>query len=564
MKTALRLKSVEKRHSSLVWVQLLLTLLFTPLAFAHDGQNQSVQAEFSQQELDQMLAPIALYPDALLSQVLIASTYPLEVVQAARWSRAHAELRGEDAVKAVERNNWDPSVISLVAFPQVLAQMDDKLDWTERLGDAFLGQQEQVSDTVQHLRQKASDAGNLQSNSQVHVYPQGQTIIIEQAAPQVIYVPYYNPTVVYGPWWWDAYPPVYWSPWPGYYQPGFSTTFYWGNGISISSGFFFSNFDWHQRHVNIVNVNNYYYNNYYANPRHSNPYNLVQDGRDRQSGAVRDQASGNDSAHEWRHDPGHRRGVPYREPALQQQFGRANADFGTRRDFQNRDATSRGSNGQTRSETGTRSGTDTSPRIHGEEQGNVQTPNSSPVDRGNKADRQDGRGRRDNSTRQNNAASVNQPEVGGNPNAEGSASRNPDRSGKSDRSNRSNRPDSGHVEMSSPVPTTAPPELNSTPQTQTTAPPVTRTPDQSGNATRGELRESGRRQPDTQPAAIERTAPMQRPNVNSEARGSNNGNQPRARDNGDANQETHHGNGRNDNNQGNRVRKNDGGDPSGQ
>ncbi|MEQ1883309.1 MAG: DUF3300 domain-containing protein, partial [Burkholderiales bacterium] len=253
------------------------------------------QPVFTQQELDQMLAPIALYPDSLLSQILMASTYPIEVVQAARWSRANPNLVGDQAVKAVEQNNWDPSVKSLVAFPQVLAMMDEKLDWMGRLGDAFLSQQQM--DTVQDLRQKAQAAGNLQSNDNVRVQPQGQTIIIEQANPQIVYVPYYNPTVVYGPWWWADYPPVYWGPWPGYYvRPGFGTGFYWGAGITISTGFFFGAFDWPHRHVSIVNVNNYYYR---PGPR-----------------VVNAPPGG------WQHDPGHRRGVPYRAPELRQQFGR--------------------------------------------------------------------------------------------------------------------------------------------------------------------------------------------------------------------------------------------------
>ncbi len=310
---------------------LTLILIFSTIAQAQDDYAQPPmppqsgdastsqpppQPQFSQQELDQMLAPIALYPDALLSQVLMAATYPLEVVQAARWSRANPDLKGDQAVKAAQQNGWDPSVISLTAFPQILGMMDEKLEWTERLGDAFLEQQPQVMDTVQSLRQKAMAAGNLQSNDQVQVNQQaqqGQTVIvIQQAAPQVVYVPYYNPTVVYGPWWWDAYPPVYWNPWPGYYsRPGYSSGFYVGVGISVGGGFFFGNFDWHQRHVNVVNVNNYYYRNYYNNhprpPVGGNPRPYPGKGA-------------------WQHDPDHRRGVPYPDRALQQQFSRPGAN----------------------------------------------------------------------------------------------------------------------------------------------------------------------------------------------------------------------------------------------
>ena len=225
-----------------VFTQLLVLLLSWSLVFAQDAippqqSQQEMQQEtqqqnapvpqqyvprqsrpaFTQQELDQMLAPIALYPDSLLSQILMASTYPLEVVEAARWSKANPNLKGDQAVQAVAQNTWDPSVKSLVAFPQILLMMDEKLNWMERLGDAFLAQQQQVMDTVQSLRQKASAAGNLTSNDQIRVEQQGQSIVVEPANPQVVYVPYYDPMVMYGPWWWPLYPPVYWAPWPGYF-----------------------------------------------------------------------------------------------------------------------------------------------------------------------------------------------------------------------------------------------------------------------------------------------------------------------------------------------------------
>ena len=207
-----------KARATYVLTQLLVLLLSVSLVFAQETvsmpqQDAPTQSRtFTQQELDQMLAPIALYPDSLLSQILMASTYPLEVVEAARWSRANPNLKGDEAVRAVEQNTWDPSVKSLVAFPQILQMMDEKLGWTERLGDAFLSQQALVMDTVQNLRQKAYAAGNLKSTDQVRVEQQGQTIVIEPTRPEVIYVPYYDPLVVYGPWWWPAYPPVYWAP----------------------------------------------------------------------------------------------------------------------------------------------------------------------------------------------------------------------------------------------------------------------------------------------------------------------------------------------------------------
>ncbi|MEO8005893.1 MAG: DUF3300 domain-containing protein, partial [Betaproteobacteria bacterium] len=281
-----------------------------PMEAVQPVDQAQPRQEFSQQELDQMLAPIALYPDALLSQILMASTYPIEVVQAARWSKANPGIGGDQAVRTVEQQPWDPSVKSLVAFPNVLSMMDEKLDWMERLGDAFLSQEQAVMGTVQQLRQKAQAAGNLQSNNNIVVQPQGQTIVIEQANPQIVYVPYYDPTIVYGPWWYPAYPPVFWRPWPGYYaRPGFGPGFFWGSGITISTGFFFGRVDWPRRNVTVVNVNNYYYRA--PPPRPNFP-----------PGA-------------WVHDPAHRRGVPYRDPEVRREFGGPRVDGRpeSRRDF---------------------------------------------------------------------------------------------------------------------------------------------------------------------------------------------------------------------------------------
>lgn len=294
-----------------------LSLAFTLVAFAQDNPPPSRPA-FAQQELDQMLAPIALYPDALLSQILMASTYPLEVVEAARWSKSNPGLKGDDAVRAVQQYSWDPSVKSLVAFPQVLFTMDEKLEWTERLGEAFLEQQSQVMDTVQNLRQRAYAGGNLASTDQLRVYPEGQAIVVEPANPELVYVPYYDPMVVYGSWWWPAYPPVYWPPWPGYYgRPGFELGFAWGVGIGVSLDFFFGGCDWHRHSVGVVNVNSYYYRAAHA-------------GR----GPV--------APHEWEHDPAHRGGVPYREAALRRKYGRVSASPEARRDFRGFDAPSSG------------------------------------------------------------------------------------------------------------------------------------------------------------------------------------------------------------------------------
>lgn len=186
-------------------------------------------------ELEQLVAPIALYPDALLSQILMASTYPLEVVEAARWQKDHPNVTGADLEGAMQNQDWDPSVKSLVAFPNVLDMMNERLGWTSRLGDVFLAQQDALMDQVQVLRARAQAAGNLTSGSEqtVTTVPasSGTTVIrIEPTRPDVVYVPVYNPTVVYGPWLYPAYTPFYWYP-PGYVAAG--VVFSFGVGLFI-------------------------------------------------------------------------------------------------------------------------------------------------------------------------------------------------------------------------------------------------------------------------------------------------------------------------------------------
>jgi len=281
---------------------LIFTLAFSPpAAFSQDNAppspNLAPKPALTQQELDQVLAPIALYPDGLLSQIMMASTYPLEVVQAARWSKANPGLKGDQAVRAAELQDWDPSVKSLVAFPEVIAMLDQKLDWLERLGNAVLTQQEQVTETIQKLRQRAQTAGNLRSNEQVRVEQQGPAIVIAPAQPEVVYVPYYDPLVVYGSWWWPAYPPYYWAPPRHYVQPVYASGFFWGAAVVITAGFFFGAFDWRRQQVSVVNVTPYY-----VRPRPNRPAYIAPG--------------------VWRHDPEHRRGAVYRDEALRQQYSR--------------------------------------------------------------------------------------------------------------------------------------------------------------------------------------------------------------------------------------------------
>lgn len=270
------------------WLMAMMALVLCMSAAS--AQQSPRPPAFTQQELDRMLAPIALYPDSLLSQILMAATYPRDVEDAALWSRENADLNGDRAVRAVERYDWDPSVKSLVAFPQILDMMYEKIEWTADIGDAFLDQQAQVMDTVQYLRRQAYAAGNLRSSDQVRVEVRDGAFALDFVSPEYVYVPYYNPVVVYGRWWWPAQP-VYWAPWHGYnVRPGY--VYAWGPAITVSRGFFYSAPDWRNRRVNIVNVNNYYYR---APTRHRDAPAAVVNG-----------------PHVWQHDGSRRRDVPYR------------------------------------------------------------------------------------------------------------------------------------------------------------------------------------------------------------------------------------------------------------
>src|SRR5262245_12339644 len=228
---------------------------------------------FSSEELEQIVAPIALYPDSLLAQVLMASTYPLEVVEAARFAKENPNLKDQALDDALQGKTWDASVKSLVSFPQVLTMMNEKLDWTQKLGDAFLAEQSSVMDAVQRLRQKAKAEGNLESTkeqkviveqappTEVVVEQAPPTIIkIEPADPQVVYVPTYNPTVVYGAWPYPTYPPYSYYP-PGY-VPG-AALFSFGMGMAVGAALWGDcNWGWGGGDVDI-DVNEY--NNFNRN-----------------------------------------------------------------------------------------------------------------------------------------------------------------------------------------------------------------------------------------------------------------------------------------------------------
>jgi len=292
-----------------------------PAAFAQATAATAPAAKpLSQGELEALLAPIALYPDDLLMQVMMAATYPLELVQAERWLKqgGNAALKGEALAKALEAQPWDPSVKSLLPFPPVLAMLNEQLDWTQRLGDAVLAQQTDVMNAVQALRARADAAGKLGNTAQQvvtktsysaappppggvaqQVYapsvpPPQQIYAIAPANPQVVYVPAYNPSVVYGTWPYPAYPPTYYPPPPA-----------WGLGNALLTGMAFA--------TGAAVVNSLWG---WGRPVWGGGYANINVNRYNQINVNRTQITNNT----WRHDVTHRQGVAYRNPEVNNRF----------------------------------------------------------------------------------------------------------------------------------------------------------------------------------------------------------------------------------------------------
>lgn len=242
-------------------ISIFLRLFITSTFFMATNIIAAETQKYSQGQLDQMLAPIALYPDALLSQVLMASTYPAQVANAAKWSKENTEVEGDAAVKAVQDKGWDASVASLAAFPEVLGMMEEKPEWTRSLGDAFLAEPDAVMDTAQELRKKAKDAGNLKDTKEQKVVVEDanatQVIQVLSTSTQTVYVPVYNPIYVYGPWWYPAYRPFYYyPPYPRYgFAVGMTTGIGFGVGIAVTNSLW-GRPNWHSHDINI-NVNKY-------------------------------------------------------------------------------------------------------------------------------------------------------------------------------------------------------------------------------------------------------------------------------------------------------------------
>lgn len=310
------------RPSVQIWYLLLLLCgaASTPIWAAEEPRSPASEQVFSAQELDQMLAPLALYPDSLLAQVLMAATYPGDVADAASWSKQHPDASGDAAVRQVSEQPWDPSVQSLVAFPAVLATLGQDPAWVQKVGDAFLAQPDAVMDSVQRLRRQAREAGNLKSDDKQTVTQQPaqagtggssqQTIIIESADPQVVYVPTYNPNVVYGTWPYPSYPPAYYPPPAGsYFGSALVAGLGFAAGVAIIDSLW-GDCDWGSGDIDI-DVNRY--NNINTN---------------RQLNA---------NQNNWQHNAVNRDGVPYRDRASREQYGQRLANSEQREALRGRD-----------------------------------------------------------------------------------------------------------------------------------------------------------------------------------------------------------------------------------
>jgi len=294
----------------MVMVLFLCIMLATSPGLMAQGTQEAPTGEeeplFRPEEIDQLMAPIALYPDSLLAQVLAASTYPLEIVQAARFVEQNKGLKGEKLMQAAKDKDWDPSVKAMLEFPDVLLMMNEKLEWTEKLGDAFLSQQKDVMASAQRLRRKAEESGNLKTTTEqkVIVEKETKTIIIEPANPQVVYVPTYSPTVVYGAWPYPAYPPY--PVYPYGYVAGAAFTFAAGVAIGAAWGGYGGwGCGWGGGEVD-VNVNR-------QNSFTQNNYNNSQKYQKKEGGSGKNQ--------NWQHNPEHRKGAQYKDQRTAQKFG---------------------------------------------------------------------------------------------------------------------------------------------------------------------------------------------------------------------------------------------------
>jgi Protein of unknown function (DUF3300) len=312
MDQASRLISKRARDVIALVCSLLLAagdpIILAQTSPATNAPDSGEVSKIPPEQLDSLVAPIALYPDPLLSQTLVAATYPLEIIQLQQWLQQNKNLKDKALAEAVKKQDWDPSIQAMAALPDVVKRLADDIKWTTDLGNAFLAQQNDVMNAVQRMRKKAQETGNLKSTEQqkveTKVIENKQVLVIEQSSPDVVYVPSYNPTVVYGA---PAYPypPIAYPP-PGYYAAGMAISFgigmamgaAWGGGWGWNAG-------WGGN--NNVYINNS--NNFVNNSNRQNVNNINRSGNTGGRG------------NSWQHNPKHRGGAPYSDRATARQYG---------------------------------------------------------------------------------------------------------------------------------------------------------------------------------------------------------------------------------------------------
>jgi hypothetical protein len=300
-------KSPVIRMTALLFVALLV--FSDCVVFARQdptskpAQETANTPKIPNDQLDSLVAPIALYPDPLLSQVLVAATYPLELIQLQQWLHMRGQYMNEQAkVEAVSKEDWDPSIQAMVLLPEVTKKLSENIKWTADLGNAFLAQQSDVMDAVQRMRTKAKDAGKLQSNEKMKVETQQveskSIVVIEQAEPEIVYVPSYDPAIIWGTVGYYPYPPIYYPPYAGLYAFGVGIAIgaAWGGGWGWGSG-------WGNNEININRNNNFNRN---TNINRGNRVNPLNSGSNR-----------------WQHNPQHRGGAPYANRDVANRFGGA-------------------------------------------------------------------------------------------------------------------------------------------------------------------------------------------------------------------------------------------------
>ena len=311
-------KNSQSRHGlaftrSCVAILCVVLLISEEAVLAAQSEQPKTDTEKAAQkippdQLDSLVAPIALYPDPLLAQTLAASTYPLEIIQLQQWLAKHPKLKDKELAAEVAKEPWDPAIQALAGLPEVVKRLSDDIQWTTDLGNAFLAQQSDVMDAVQRMRKKAQEKGNLKSSEQqkveTKVVEKKTVIVVEQADPQVVYVPAYNPVVVYGPPVY-AYPPIYYPP-AGYYAAGMAISF----GVGVAMGAMWSGgwgwgCGWGGNNVQINN-----YNNFNRNVNVNRNINANRNVNANRTGT-------------WQHNAQHRGGAPYSDRATANKYGGA-------------------------------------------------------------------------------------------------------------------------------------------------------------------------------------------------------------------------------------------------